>query len=185
MRVAPVPIVHRKGQKTGRDMPLLEIGNTPVGENRSVYIVAEVGINHNGDLGLAKKLIDAAVDAGCNAVKFQKRSPEDCVPHDQKAIQRETPWGAMSYIDYRHRVEFDLSQYMEIDQYCKIKKIPWFASCWDLESVAFMERFNPPCYKVASACMVDAELLRSMGDLGRPIVLSTGMSTMEQIRPRH
>jgi N-acetylneuraminate synthase len=163
-------------------MPSMKIGETIVGAGNPVYIVAEVGINHNGDLGIAKKLIDAAVEAGCDAVKFQKRSPEDCVPKEQKSILRKTPWGDMSYIDYRHRVEFDVSQYKEIDRYCAEKKISWFASCWDIESVNFMTPFAPPCYKVASACIIDEPLLQRIRQQRRPIVLSTGMSTMAQVR---
>lgn len=163
-------------------MPSLLVGDTLIGTARPIYIVAEIGINHNGDLSLAKRLIDVAVEAGCNAVKFQKRSPDVCVPHQQKFLRRETPWGAMAYIDYRHRIEFGFAEYEAIDRYCSAKKIPWFASCWDIESVDFMDAFDLPCYKVASACLTDGDLLRHIKQKNRPIILSTGMSSMDQIR---
>ena len=106
----------------------VDIGNRPVGERQPVYIIAEVGINHNGSLDLAKKLIDAAVLSGCNAVKFQKRTPELCVPKEQRNVVRETPWGMMTYLEYRERIEFGQQEYEEIDRYCRKKKIDWFAS---------------------------------------------------------
>lgn len=162
-------------------MPSIQIGNSLIGPTLPIYIVAEIGINHNGDLSLAKQLIDIAVEAGCDAVKFQKRSPDVCVPHQQKFLRRETPWGAMAYIDYRHRVEFGTAEYEAIDRYCAARRIPWFASCWDIESVDFMDAFDLPCYKVASACLTDCDLLRCMKKKNKPIVLSTGMSSMEQI----
>ena len=158
------------------------IGNRPVGIGHPVYIVAEIGINHNGDLEIAKKLIDAAVLAGCYAVKFQKRTPELCVPLDQHNLVRETPWGGMTYLEYRHRVEFGLDEYSEIDRYCREKGISWFASCWDKESVDFIEQFSPVCYKIASASITDDQLVKHTSAKGRPIVISTGMSTMEEIR---
>jgi N-acetylneuraminate synthase len=147
-----------------------------------VYVVAEIGVNHNGDLGIAKKLIDAAVQAGCDAVKFQKRTPELCVPHAQRKVMRDTPWGYMSYMEYRKRVEFGFDEFLEIDKHCKARGILWFASCWDEPSVDFIEQFVPPCYKVASATLTDGALLRHTRATGRPVILSTGMSTMEQIR---
>jgi len=160
----------------------LKIGDVGVGEGNPAFIVAEIGINHNGILDLAKRLIDAAVAAGCNAVKFQKRTPELSGPVGQGEIPRETPWGVMTYLEYRRRVEFDLPAYREIDQYCRDRAILWFASCWDTPSIDFMEKFNPPCYKVPSACITDLDLLRGYRKTGRTVVLSTGMSTMEQIR---
>ena len=158
------------------------IGQRAVGPGNSVYIVAEIGLNHNGDIGIAKKLIDAAALAGCDAVKFQKRTPELCVPPEQRNILRETPWGTMTYIDYRYRVEFEFEQYVEIDRYCREKGLDWFASCWDEPSVDFMEQFAPVCYKMASASLTDHALLRHSAATGRPVILSTGMSTMEEIR---
>jgi N-acetylneuraminate synthase len=126
--------------------------------------------------------MDAAALAGCDAVKFQKRTPELCVPLEQRNLMRETPWGLMSYMDYRHHVEFGLAQYSQIARYAQEKKIIWFASCWDKDSVDFMKHFDFACYKIASACITDEELLRHIDNTGKPIILSTGMSTMEQIR---
>lgn len=157
------------------------VGDKLVGAGQPVYVIAEIGINHNGDLELAKRLIDAAVLAGCDAVKFQKRTPELCVPPEQHAIPRETPWGTMTYLAYRHRLELGRDAYDTIDRYCRDKKIHWFASCWDAPSVDFMEAYTPPAYKVASASLTDKELLARYVATGRPIILSTGMSTMAQI----
>ncbi|KOG65614.1 N-acetylneuraminate synthase [Streptomyces griseoflavus] len=161
---------------------LRTLGDRLVGPGRPVYVTGEIGINHNGDLENAFALIDAAADAGCDAVKFQKRTPEICTPRDQWDIERDTPWGRMTYIDYRHRVEFDEDGYRAIDEYAKKRGIAWFASPWDVESVAFLEKFDVPCYKVASASLTDDELLRAMRATGRTVILSTGMSTPKQIR---
>lgn len=159
-----------------------KIGARVVGAGQPAYLIAEIGINHNGDLAIAKKLIDAAGLAGCDAVKFQKRTPDLCVPPEQKNLIRETPWGLISYLDYRHRVELGENEYREIDRYCREKGIAWFASCWDEPSVDFIERFDPVCYKVASASLTDATMLAKLRATGRPLILSTGMSTMEEIR---
>ncbi|MFE6742854.1 N-acetylneuraminate synthase family protein [Streptomyces tubercidicus] len=161
---------------------LRTLGSREAGPGRPVYVTGEIGINHNGDLENAFALIDAAADAGCDAVKFQKRTPEVCTPRDQWEIERDTPWGRMTYIDYRHRVEFDEDGYRAIDEYCKKRGIAWFASPWDVESVAFLEKFDVPCYKVASASLTDDDLLRAMRATGRTVILSTGMSTPKQIR---
>jgi N-acetylneuraminate synthase len=161
---------------------LVKLGKRSVGEGQPVYVIAEIGLNHNGDLGIAKKLIDAAVVSGCDAVKFQKRTPELCVPLDQRSILRETPWGTMTYMDYRYRVEFGFEQYAEIDRYCREKGFDWFASCWDEPSVNFIEQFAPVCYKMASASLNNQALLQYTASTGRPIILSTGMSTMDEIR---
>ena len=159
----------------------VEIGGQRVGSGHPTFIIGEIGLNHNGDILIAKKLIDAAAVAGCNAVKFQKRTPELCVPPEQRQLMRETPWGIMSYLDYRYRVEFGRDAYAEIDRYCRSKGILWFASCWDIPSVDFIEEFSPVCYKIASASITDGDLLQYINKLGRPIILSTGMSTMEEI----
>lgn len=159
----------------------VKINNVNVGPNNPVFIIAEIGINHNRDIELAKKLIDAAVLAGCDAVKFQKRTPEICVPDDQKDILRETPWGVMTYLEYRNRVEFSINEYEEIDKYCGDKNIIWFASCWDIPSVDFMNQFSPPLYKISSACLTDDELLKYINQTNTSIILSTGMSTMDEI----
>ncbi|MGA9115778.1 MAG: N-acetylneuraminate synthase family protein [Bacteroidota bacterium] len=160
----------------------VRLGARPVGDGHPVFVIAEIGINHNGDLAIARKLIDGAVLAGCDAVKFQKRTPDLCVPKDQRHIERDTPWGRMTYIDYRHRVEFGASEYGAIDRHCRERGILWFASCWDEEAVRFMEQFDPPCYKAASASLTDTELLKAKRKTGRPLMISTGMSTMEEIR---
>ena len=159
----------------------IRIGNKLVGDGRPVYVIAELGINHNGSIEIAKRLIDGAVLAGCDAVKFQKRTPELCVPRDQWLLERETPWGRMTYIDYRHKIEFGAREFAELDAYCRDRGIQWFASCWDEPSVEFMEQFDPPCYKAASASLTDHALLRAMSATGRPLIISTGMSTMEEI----
>jgi N-acetylneuraminate synthase len=162
--------------------PVRKIGSRVVGHGAPAYVIGEIGINHNGDLDNALKLIDAAADAGCDAVKFQKRTPEICTPRDQWDIERDTPWGRMTYIDYRHRVEFGEDEYRQIDEYCKSKNIDWFASPWDTEAVAFLEKFDAPAHKVASASLTDDELLRALRATGKTVILSTGMSTPAQIR---
>ncbi len=159
----------------------IQIGSRIVGDSHPAYIVAEIGINHNGSVEVAKELIQQAQHNGVDAVKFQKRTPELCVPRDQWEIMRETPWGYISYIEYRRRMEFQQSEYAEIDRYCRELGMPWFASVWDEPSVEFMEAFNPMCYKVPSASLTDHGLLRCLRDTGRPVILSTGMSTMPQI----
>lgn len=159
----------------------LKIGNRWVGAGHPTYIVAEVGINHNGDLEIARRLIDAAAHAGVDAVKFQKRTPELCVPPEQQSQMRETPWGYITYLDYRHRVEFGADEYAAIDRHCREKELDWFVSVWDEPSVEFMEAFHPPAYKVPSAALTDHDLLRRVRETGRPVILSTGMSTFEQI----
>jgi len=153
-----------------------------IGKGHPTYFIGEIGINHNGDIDIAKKLIDVATFSGCDAVKFQKRTPELCVPPEQRNLMRDTPWGIMSYMDYRYRVEFGEKEYAEIDRYCKEKGITWFASCWDEPSVDFIDQFEPACYKIASAALTDDQLIRYHVEKGRPIILSTGMSTMDEIR---
>jgi N-acetylneuraminate synthase len=160
----------------------VDIGGRLIGEGQPVYVIAEIGLNHNGDLEIAKKLIDAAALAGCEAVKFQKRAPEECVPPAQRNIERETPWGIMTYMEYRYRVEFGENEYREIDRYCKEKGIAWFASCWDKTSVDFINKFDPVCFKVASASLTDMDLLNHTRDTGKPVILSTGMSSMDEIQ---
>jgi N-acetylneuraminate synthase len=153
-----------------------------IGAGHPVYIIAEIGINHNGSMDIAKKLIDEAVQAGCDAVKFQKRTPELCTPKDQWHLERDTPWGRMTYINYRKMIELGYDEYSQIDAYCKEKGIDWFVSCWDEDSVDFMEQFNPGVYKFASASLTDHALIGKVKQTGRPYILSTGMSTMGQIR---
>ena len=161
--------------------PPVQIGERRVGTGESCFVIAEIGINHNGSVELARKLIDGAYLAGADAVKFQKRTPERCVPPEQWNLERETPWGRMTYIDYRRKMEFGVREYASIDRHCRERGILWFASCWDDEAVEFMERFDPPCSKAASASLTDHDLLRAMRATGRPLILSTGMSTLEEI----
>lgn len=155
--------------------------NKKIGPGEPTYIIAEIGINHNGSLDIAKKLIDEAAAAGCSAVKFQKRTPELCVPRDQWDIERDTPWGRMTYMEYRHKVEFSFVEFVEINRHCRERGIDWFASCWDELSVDFIEQFDPPIYKAASASLTDHALLVKMKATGKPLIISTGMSTMKEI----
>lgn len=163
-------------------MATVTIGTRVVGDGEPCFLIAEIGINHNGDLGIAKKLITAAAVAGCDAVKFQKRTPELCVPPEQRSLMRETPWGVMTYLDYKQRIEFGHEDYAEIDAWCREHGLIWFASCWDAPSVDFIEAFDPACYKVPSALLTDDDLLRRLRRTGRPVMLSTGMSTMDEVR---
>ena len=169
------------GAVTGPASPSVTIGDKTVGRGHPAYVIGEIGINHNGDLGIAKKLIDVAAEAGCDAVKFQKRTPEICVPAEQRDIMRETPWGRMSYMDYRYRVEFDADQYAELGLHADKLGVHWFASPWDVPSVEFPERQGVVTHKVASACLTDVELLEALAATGKPIIASTGMSTVEEI----
>lgn len=160
----------------------VKIGNKWIGDGHPAYIVAEIGINHNGDLGIAKELVQAGRHAGVDAVKFQKRTPELCVPPDQRNQMRETPWGYISYIDYRYKVELAEKEYDEIDRYAREIGMDWFASVWDEPSVDFLEKYNPIAYKVPSASLTDVNLLKHLRATGRPLILSTGMSTLDQIK---
>ena len=158
----------------------VNIGGKIIGENQPHYIVAEIGINHNGSLETAKKIIDNAVNCGADAVKFQKRTVEVVYTPEELARPRENVFGPTNG-DLKHGLEFGLEEYTEIDNYCKKKGIHWMASCWDEESVDFIEQFNPPAYKIASASLTDENLLRHHRKYGRPIIISTGMSSMEEI----
>ncbi len=157
------------------------IGDSRVGTGPA-YVIAEIGINHNGDLAVAKSLIDVAAECGCDAVKFQKRTPEICVPEHQKALRRETPWGEMTYLEYRGRVEFGDSEYREIDAYCRKKSIAWSASPWDVPSVGFLCDLGVPFLKIPSAALTNDDLVANCRASGKPVILSTGMSTMDEIR---
>jgi N-acetylneuraminate synthase len=158
-----------------------EIAGRTVGEGHPTYVIAEIGINHNGSLDIAKRLIAVAKAIGCDAVKFQKRNPEKCVPADQRDQMRETPWGYISYMEYRHRVELGEDDFRQIDQYCREHNIAWFVSCWDTDSVDFIRAFRTPCIKIPSACLTDRELLEHYRSTAVPLILSTGMSTLDQI----
>jgi N-acetylneuraminate synthase len=173
--------MHSAAMPSSRMTPSIRIGDRVVGDGEPVYIAAEIGINHNGDLEIARRLIDVAARSGCDAVKFQKRTPDLCVPADQRDVVRSTPWGEMTYIEYRHRMEFGSTQFGAIDQHCRDQGVAWFASPWDEESVAFLETFDPPAYKIASATLTDLNLLKLVASTERTVVLSTGMSSLEQV----
>lgn len=161
-------------------MTEIKLGNYKVGDHHPCYVIAEIGINHNGDIDIAKKMIDVAVAAGCNSVKFQKRTVDVVYSAEELARPRESPFGTTNG-DLKRGLEFGLEEYQEIDRYCKEKAIPWLASCWDEASVDFIAQFDVPCYKVASASLTDDALLRHTRKYGKPIIVSTGMSTIEQI----
>jgi len=162
-------------------LPLnLKIAGQLIGHSQPCYVVAEIGINHNGDLSLAKKLIDVAVAAGCNAVKFQKRTVDVVYSKAELDRPRDSPFGTTNG-ELKRGLEFGAIEYGEIDAHCRSKGIVWFASPWDEASVDFLERFNVPCHKIASASLTDDNLLRHIRTTRKPIILSTGMSTMEQI----
>ncbi|WP_350351429.1 N-acetylneuraminate synthase family protein [Microbacterium sp. A8/3-1] len=159
----------------------VSIGSRVIGGGRPAYVIAEIGLNHNGDVDIAKRLIDVAARAGADAVKFQKRTPEISTPEHMRDVPRETPWGTMSYLDYRRRVEFGRDEYVEIGDHATMQGLDWFASPWDVPSVAFLEELNVVAHKVASASLTDTELLVALRETGKPVILSTGMSTIEQI----
>jgi len=148
---------------------------------KNIYIIAEIGINHNGDLSIAKKLIDIAKVAGCDVVKFQKRNPDVCVPEHQKTVMRDTPWGKMTYLEYKYKVEFGQRKYDEIDVYCKDKQIKWTASPWDLDSLDFLNQYDIPFIKIPSALLTNLELIKESVKTGKKIIISTGMSTIEEV----
>jgi YrbI family 3-deoxy-D-manno-octulosonate 8-phosphate phosphatase len=157
------------------------VGQRAIGDAEPVYVIGEIGINHNGSLDIAKKLIDGAVTAGCDCVKFQKRTPELCVPPEQQQVERDTPWGRLTYLEYRHRLELNFAQFAEIDRYCRERGIAWTASCWDGPSADCIASFDVPFIKVASASITDHALLRHIASKGIPVMISTGMSTQQEI----
>ena len=161
-------------------MSTVRIGNRQVGEGQPSYLIAEIGINHNGDLDIAKKLISLASASGCDAVKFQKRTVDVVYTADELSKPRENPFGPTNG-DLKRGLEFGQKEYAAIDAYCKDIKMPWFASCWDEGSVDFIDAFDPPCYKIASASLTDDALLKHTRSKGKPIIMSTGMSTMAQV----
>lgn len=160
---------------------IVRLGDRLVGHSQPVYVVAEIGINHNGSLELARKLIEAAAASGCDAVKFQKRTVDVVYTEEELARPRENPFGPTNG-DLKRGLEFDIDQYREIDGYCREAGISWFVSCWDEASIDDIEPLDPPCYKIASASLTDDALLRHHRSTGKPLILSTGMSTMEEIR---
>lgn len=159
----------------------VRIGRSAIGPEAPVYVIGEIGLNHNGDVEVAKRLIDVAAESGAQAVKFQKRTPEIATPEHMRDVPRETPWGTMTYLDYRRRVEFGEHEYLEIASYALRAGIDWFASPWDVPSVEFLEGLGVVAHKVASASLTDLELLAALAETGKPVILSTGMSTIEEI----
>ena len=157
------------------------LGDVKVGNNMFPYMIAEIGINHNGDINIAKKLIDAAFACEWDNVKFQKRVPDICVPEDQKNKIRETPWGTMTYIEYKRRIEFGKKEYEEIDSYCKMKPITWSASPWDMESLQFILKYDIPYIKIASALNMEKDMLIEACKSGKTIIASTGMSDFKDV----
>lgn len=159
----------------------VRIGHAAIGEYEPVYVIAEIGLNHNGDVNVAKRLIEVAADAGAQAVKFQKRTPDISTPEHMKLTPRETPWGTMTYLEYRHRVEFGRDEYTAIADHASLHGLDWFASPWDAPAVADLESYGVVAHKVASASVTDVELLEAVRDTGKPVILSTGMSTLDEI----
>jgi N-acetylneuraminate synthase len=157
------------------------INNHVISDSSPVFMIAEIGVNHNGSLDIAKRLIDAAFACDWHSVKFQKRNPDLCVPEDQKKLFRETPWGKITYLDYRYKVEFGESQYAYIDNYCRQKPISWSASVWDIPSLEFILGYGVPFIKIPSAKLTEDDLLKIAAKSGKPVILSTGMSTLEEV----
>lgn len=157
------------------------IGVHRIGGGAPAFVIAEIGLNHNGSVEIAKQLIDVAADAGADAVKFQKRTPEIATPDHMRDTPRDTPWGSMTYLEYRHRVEFGRDEYIEVGDHATMRGLEWFASPWDVPSVDFLEDLGAVAHKVASASVTDIPLLEALRDTGKPVILSTGMSTMDEI----
>lgn len=160
---------------------IIKIHDRSIGGNNPIFVIAEIGINHNGDIGIAKRLIDAAYACKWDCVKFQKRTPEICVPKDQRDVPRDTPWGRISYLEYRKKVEFGEEEYSYIDRYCKEKPIFWTASIWDIPSLAFLLKFDTPFVKIPSAKLTESDLVSEAAKSGKPVFLSVGMSSIEEI----
>ena len=162
-------------------MKTIQIDGQLVGEKQPTYMIAEIGLNHNGDIQIAKKLLDAVFATNWNCAKFQKRTPAICVPESQKNVMRDTPWGRITYLEYRYKVEFEKEHYDYIDRYCKEKPIAWTASVWDLKSLEFIMDYGVPFIKIPSAKLTEHKCLIEAAKSGKPIVLSTGMSTVPEI----
>ncbi len=159
----------------------ISLGNMLVGDGCDPYFIAEIGINHNGDIQVAKRLIDASFAIGWSCVKFQKRTPDIAVPESQKNVMRSTPWGEMTYLEYKKRIEFGKEEYDYIDKYCREKPISWTASPWDIPSLEFLLSYDIPFIKLASATNGSIELIKKACESGKPIIMSTGMSTQEEL----
>jgi N-acetylneuraminate synthase len=161
-------------------MSTIRVGNRLIGDDQPCFIIAEIGINHNGDIDLAKRLISVALAAGCDAVKFQKRTIDVVYSAEELAKPRENPFGPTNG-DLKYGLEFEQEEYEEIRAFCKSVKMLWFASPWDEASVDFLEQFDVPVHKIASASLTDDNLLRHVRATGKPVILSTGMSTYAEI----
>jgi len=146
-----------------------------------IYLIGEIGINHSGDIQIAKKLIDAIHCCGWNCAKFQKRNPDKCVPEHQKNVMRDTPWGRMTYLQYKYKLEFGIEQYDYIDKYCNEKPIDWSASVWDIDSLNFLLQYKIPFIKIPSALITNLELVSESAKSLLPMIISTGMSTIQEI----
>ncbi len=157
------------------------LGDYIINDAAFPYIIAEIGINHNGDLQVAKKLIDAANACCWNCVKFQKREPDIAVPEEQKNIMRDTPWGRITYLEYKKKIEFSKNEYDYIDKYCREKPIAWSASPWDIPSLEFLLEYDLPFIKIASASNSNRELLKQACESKKNLLVSTGMSTLEEL----
>jgi N-acetylneuraminate synthase len=175
-----MPHANNNHSSSSGQLPEVRLGSKLVGPGKPCYVIAEIGINHNGDIDIAKKLINVASGAGCDAVKFQKRTIDVVYSPEELAKPRESPFGETNG-DLKYGLEFGLEEYKEIDRYCHEVKIDWFASCWDEASVDFIARFKVPCFKIASASLTDDNLLRHTRKIGKPILLSTGMSTLNEV----
>ncbi|MDR2410546.1 MAG: N-acetylneuraminate synthase family protein [Bacteroidales bacterium] len=159
----------------------IKAGSRYIGEDEPIYLIAEIGINHNGDLQIAKKLIDATWATEWDCAKFQKRTPDLCVPEHQKNVLRQTPWGEMTYLEYKHRIEFKKEEYNYIDKYCREKPLDWTASVWDIPSLEFLMEYDVPFIKIPSAKLTDGDLIVASAKSGKPLFVSTGMSTLAEI----
>jgi N-acetylneuraminate synthase len=160
---------------------VVKIGSSEISEQSPTYLIAEIGINHNGDIDIARRLIEEAKKAGFDAVKFQKRTIDTVFTPEELARPRESVFGQTNG-ELKYGLEFDYSNFVEIDRFCKELKIDWFASPWDLQSLEFLEQFDVVAHKVASACLTDSALLKAMKETSKPVILSTGMSTLDQIK---
>ena len=159
----------------------IKLGNFTVTENSVPYMIAEIGINHNGDMQIAKRLLDAAYACEWDCAKFQKRTPELAVPEAQKQVPRETPWGTMPYIEYKKRVEFEKAEYDEIDNYCRQKPMDWSASPWDIPSLEFLLQYDIPFIKIPSAMNTNEEMIKKACESGKPVIISEGMSELDEM----
>lgn len=164
-----------------RDSPVLEIAGREVGATAPVFVIAEIGINHNGSVELAKEMISAAKWAGADAVKFQKRTPDITTPETVKSQIRDTPWGSMTYLEYKKKIEFEEPEYHAIADHCEKEGILWSASSWDPGSLDFLEAFGVPFHKAPSAIITNLALIKQMDFSAKPLIVSTGMSTWEEI----